>query len=282
MMTTSAAVLSALRARLATAGLDLFKPFNTRWYDAAVAEHIRLPVACGAHDGSGFDWTDSQGQELKDKEGSKEEGQLAVLIGNTRAIWSPFISALAQSPHPIPANPINTYVTRAVREAVASCVPSSLHPVLRFSYDLTPGRVLSFQRLAHESGLAYLHPACHLCVHPEYGPWISLRVVVVLDAPPLQGQHDKEAPMNPCSSAEETAMTEAKAVALAASERHDAEAWKLWLAMRDACTVGAQHRYTEPQVAYHYTHDLGIIESEMQRLRDDGQTEQVAGTSQLL
>lgn len=47
------------------------------------------------------------------------------------------------------------------------------------------GRVLSFQRLAHESGLAFLNPACHLCVHPVYGPWISLRAVVVLDAPGL-------------------------------------------------------------------------------------------------
>lgn len=31
--------------------------------------------------------------------------------------------------------------------------------------------------------------------------------------------------------------------------------WRPWLAVRDACPLGREHRYSEQQVAYHYTKD---------------------------
>jgi hypothetical protein len=36
-------------------------------------------------------------------------------------------------------------------------------------------------RAASASRLAYLDPTLHLCVHPQHGPWVALRGIVVLD-----------------------------------------------------------------------------------------------------
>jgi methylmalonic aciduria homocystinuria type C protein len=35
--------------------------------------------------------------------------------------------------------------------------------------------------------------------------------------------------------------------------------WRLWLAVRDACPLGAEHRYSEEQVRYHYTKDVDAL-----------------------
>lgn len=37
-------------------------------------------------------------------------------------------------------------------------------------------------------GLAHLDTASHLCLHPKYGPWFSLRAVLVFDGVAFQGE----------------------------------------------------------------------------------------------
>ena len=46
-----------------------------------------------------------------------------------------------------------------------------------------PPRRVAMQRLADLSALAPLSETTHLNVHPEYGPWIALRALVVFDGP---------------------------------------------------------------------------------------------------
>ncbi len=36
-------------------------------------------------------------------------------------------------------------------------------------------------------GLAHLDAASHLCLHPKYGPWFSLRALLVFDGVPFHG-----------------------------------------------------------------------------------------------
>jgi hypothetical protein len=31
------------------------------------------------------------------------------------------------------------------------------------------------------------------------------------------------------------------------------ERWRAWLEVRDACTAGREHRYSDEQIAYHYS-----------------------------
>jgi hypothetical protein len=37
-------------------------------------------------------------------------------------------------------------------------------------------------------GLAHLDAASHLCLHPKYGPWFSLRALLVFDGVPFHGE----------------------------------------------------------------------------------------------
>lgn len=37
------------------------------------------------------------------------------------------------------------------------------------------------QRAAAVAGLAYQDPVSHLCLHPKYGAWLSLRCLLVFD-----------------------------------------------------------------------------------------------------
>lgn len=51
---------------------------------------------------------------------------------------------------------------------------------------------MAFQRMAHHAGLAYLDDASHLSLHPRFGPWFSLRCVVIFDDVPYAGPRPAE------------------------------------------------------------------------------------------
>jgi methylmalonic aciduria homocystinuria type C protein len=108
---------------------------------------------------------------------------------------------------------------------------------------------VAIQRLADEAGLAWLSPS-HLCVHPTFGPWIALRAAIVIDvpAPPTTGA------MAPLCDCDAHCLPKLQA-ALEAGEATSADVtqhWQHWVAMRDACPVGREHRYSDEQIAYHY------------------------------
>jgi methylmalonic aciduria homocystinuria type C protein len=158
----------------------------------------------------------------------------AVLVGNTRALWPIFLAARAADPA-LAADP--DPIERYTEAAIARAFPGA--PVW-FSHRRYAGVFLPFQRLAVAAGLGALSPT-QLVIHPIYGPWFALRAVVVLDGdppprrPPLPAYH--------C-----TGTCEAKlAVALASTD------WRAWVAVREACTVGRAFRYSDDQLAYHYT-----------------------------
>ena len=43
------------------------------------------------------------------------------------------------------------------------------------------GGWIAAQTMATVSGLSYLEPTSHLCMHPTYGAWHSLQAVIILD-----------------------------------------------------------------------------------------------------
>lgn len=65
------------------------------------------------------------------------------------------------------------------------------------------GAYMPFQLIADMSGLAPKHATSSLCLHPKFGPWFSLRAMVMLPpteppvlsqpAPPLTPPADLEA-----------------------------------------------------------------------------------------
>lgn len=225
-----------IRDACARHGLDLARPLCVGWYNRLVEPAHRLPDF-------------------------GRPSSLAVVVGNTRALWPHLDEALRADDglagHP---DPVDQYCERVLGAAVAG-LPAPCHVHVRFAHE-PPPRV-AIQRLAHVAGLAYLTPS-HLSVHPVYGPWIALRAVVVVD---VDGPAEAAPLAAPCDCAAHCAPRLAVALAAAqaqagASTPGRAEIvrdWRAWLAVRDACPVGRAHRYSEQQIRYHYTNDRAAL-----------------------
>lgn len=210
--------LDTLVAPLEVAGLDLFATTRLGRYNDAVDGPFRLP--------------------------GRAEHTVAV-VGNTRVLWSHIDRFVMGSAMPV-EDPVDAYVEQVVRQAT-SALPEVTE--IRFSHE-APRRI-AIQRLAHLAGLAWLSPS-HLCVHPEFGPWMALRAAIVLDTRYIGTDRQ---PDQPCDCEANCLPMLESALALGEPANGDelAARWTAWLAVRDACPVGRGHRYSDEQIRYHYT-----------------------------
>lgn len=158
-----------------------------------------------------------------------------LLVGNTRALWPKF----REVAHTLGGNPLDTYTERVL----AREFPGARVWLGHRRYD---GAFVPLQRIAEASGLATFAPT-GLAIHPIYGPWFALRAVVALEGAPVV-----RAPIAPVCRCERACL-DALAAARAGSD------WRAWLAVRDACPIGREHRYSDEQIRYHYTKDLSSL-----------------------
>jgi hypothetical protein len=221
-------VVEQVRRECAAAGFDLVQPLQVGWYNSQVSGSLRL-------------------------EDYGSPAHLALVIGNTRALWEPFLQALRSDPALLStAHPLYTYTERCITRAASGLARPWC---LRWSHS-GGERLVAMQRLAHAAGLAYLSES-QLSVHAEYGPWIGLRAALSIDlpgpsGPPPQLPHPCAGCSGRCRPALERAIAAVTGtVDDAAVEQH----WQLWLACRDACPTGRQYRYTDEQILYHYKKD---------------------------
>ena len=179
---------------------------------------------------------------------------LVIVIGNSRAIW-PHITSFVRSLDPQPTDPVDAYVEALIGTATAGL--AELIDV-RYSHEPPPRRI-AIQQLADVAGLAWLSPS-HLCVHPVYGPWIALRAAIVLDVPaPAVLPARAAAPGCDCAHGCGPLLTAALASlpggpatgGPVTSDSVQAD-WRRWVAMRDGCPIGREHRYDDDQIEYHY------------------------------
>jgi len=224
-------ILATLESTLAPVGIDLHAPMRVGWYNRAEPAAIRLPEPAGP-------------------------GSLAVVIGNSVAMWRPFLDGVRDDPAlREDQHPLDRWVERRILTAVAGLPvqPSSIHWV-----NGTGSRSFSMQRAAAATGLVGMAP-CHLTIHRRVGLWFGLRAVLMF------GVEGPEEPLwsspFPCAGCEDQPCVPLLERALG-REVPGAEAppmngvrrrWEPWLAMRDACPHGREHRYGELQVGYHYS-----------------------------
>jgi methylmalonic aciduria homocystinuria type C protein len=179
---------------------------------------------------------------------------LGLVIGNSQAFWDPFTRALDANERLRGAeHPVDAYTeahVRALRERVE--LPSQAF----FAHQPAPR--IPIQRIARAAGLAELSPS-HMSVHPVFGPWLGLRAVVVFACAPLtpmlgaaEARHCPECSA-PCMGALERALDSGQRPELG---------WQRWLAVRDACPAGTEHRYGPNQIRYHYTKDRTALAPE--------------------
>ena len=238
---------AALRAALEAQGLDIVAPLNLRWYNEVAPATARVAPPA---DGAG-------------------EDALAVLVGNSRALWPAFTAAHDSDPAIGDAeHPVDTFVARAIRDAIADASNGACGRTARVfdAHDTSPGKLVAIQRAAHVAGVAHLDEKCHLAIHPRYGPWIALRALLVFDD--IRGPdetHRSPPPPNPLAT-DAKARARVDAAFAAALEGYadpsaSAERWQRWVAVRDAvfAETGKPHpeRYYEDQVRYHYNCQTG-------------------------
>lgn len=140
--------------------------------------------------------------------------------GNTSEIWQHLANGLRDGSFDAYNSPVHALTMRATESvqcaaelAAASIVPAAAtssppaaaaagqdtHPtedrcIVRYSFEVQPGRLVALQQLSHVSALARLHPVAHLNVHPEHGPWLALRSVIVLQDPAVAFSSDSTPP----------------------------------------------------------------------------------------
>lgn len=221
----------AVTERLLLQGFDLVRAFDIACYNELIADH----------------------ETLAPLPQFGRRGALALLVGNTKALWPHFLEAFHGDTDLVDcANPLDVWVERVLNACLKHIPEKS---VLRFSHDPGEGLV-SMLHLAQASGLAHVGPA-HLAIHPDHGTWIGLRGVIIVDAEPPHAQSGSVvAPCKgchaPCVEALDTALATAPASEIAAS-------WLAWVAVRDACPVGRTSRYSEAQLQYHHTKDRAAL-----------------------
>ncbi len=216
--------ITTLRNRAAELGFDLVQPFALGWYNDAVAPDYRWPGRADA---------------------------LGLLIGHTRALWTPFVAAWRADPAlQADVDPLDRYTATRLASLLQGL---RIEAELRQAYEPPPRRI-AIQRLAEVCGLAPVS-AVGLNIHPIYGPWIGLRGALLLDADAPSGATPRIA--DPCVDCVHTCMPAFERARRAPGELVDT--WRLWLAVRDACPIGREHRYSEEQIRYHYTKDRAVL-----------------------
>jgi cyanocobalamin reductase (cyanide-eliminating) / alkylcobalamin dealkylase len=206
-------ILDQLRNGCAAGGFDLVASFDVADFNRGSAPHERLPDHGRGH-------------------------ALGVVVGNTQRLWPLFLAACRRDPTAAGrADPLDEY-TVAVVTGAAQAIGRPFMALWAHTMDPRP---IPIQRVAEVAGLARIAP-CHLSVHPQFGPWLALRAVLVLDAEAVPSR-----PLpHPCTGCPQPCM-EALARALGSTD------WHRWLEVRDACPLGRSGRYSEEQIAYHYS-----------------------------
>ncbi|MDP6942891.1 MAG: hypothetical protein QF464_01980 [Myxococcota bacterium] len=228
-MTTLPLCCEDAAAQLDDAGLDLVTFFDATAYNRAIAGH---PF-------------------LRPLETFGRDHVLALLVGNTRALWPALRRAIQSDPTAPTRDPVDNYVARNINACVENCQIST-HVYL--SHEEGP-RLVSMLHAAEVSGMAQVGPA-HLALHPRHGLWFALRAVVVFDWP-WEGSITPSVDL--CSSCEAPCV-DALNTAIAKQgdtpyRPGDGPTWRNWVQIREVCPVGQDGRYSEAQIRYHYTLD---------------------------
>jgi hypothetical protein len=153
-----------------------------------------------------------------------------VVASGGRALWD----AVARAPEfAAVADPLDAY-TRRVTEAAAAAFEPPARAL--FAFERRGGAYADFVELGRLAGLG-VPSRLRLLIHPLYGPWMSLRAIVLTRA---QWQIGAAAPLvfDPCRDC--PAPCEAAGLDPPARRR--------------ACVIGPEHGYSEAALAHHTRH----------------------------
>lgn len=223
-----------IAALLSKRGIDILAPVSVTKYNATVATEYKIELPAGTTD-----------VEM-------------LVLGNTHVLWEPFIASLVQDAMQSPggfdswslsAAPLDDYVATVVNEVFGSDAD------VRFSQDMEPGRRFCARTAAVEAGLGAVDPDTQLLVHTTFGPWISIRAVVLVELVAGRGAIELRSGKGKSRGA-------LAAIAGAPGDALGSSSWKSLVAARDSVGVTeGKHpfRHSDEQIEYHYTWNPSVL-----------------------
>lgn len=219
---------AATRSLLSDAGLNLFGVLSIERYDAFVPAAWRSTAELPA-------------------------ARSAVLLG---AAGRALFRAFGRSPESgLARDPLDHYTRRVVESAAAPLAGRAL-----FAFERRGERYADFVALGREAGLG-ARSRLGLLLHPECGPWMSLRAILLLPlALPATPALDDFEPCRgcpaPCSEACPGAALSAEGfdVGRCAATRRRVPGCALKCDARRSCVLGRGDRYEDIAEAHHMRH----------------------------
>jgi epoxyqueuosine reductase QueG len=154
-----------------------------------------------------------------------------------------------------PGDPLDAYTRRVVGAAAERLRPSCA----LFAFEQREGRFADFVALAAAAGLG-APSRLGLLLHPVYGPWMSIRAVLLTarplpPSPPLRDFDPCAGCPAPCADAcHGSAIGPRFDVRACARTRRREPACALRCDARRACPVGREHAYAPEAEAHHMRH----------------------------
>uniref|UniRef100_K3WWW8 Asparagine synthetase domain-containing protein n=1 Tax=Globisporangium ultimum (strain ATCC 200006 / CBS 805.95 / DAOM BR144) TaxID=431595 RepID=K3WWW8_GLOUD len=266
-MALSKRLVARLKAALAPKGFDVVIPLTLESYNRFLDVHS----GSAASDLSRFKLPAPSNAAVP------LQSHLLVLVGNSRAIWTPFLEFVREEMEQagdggtsIQANPIDRYVEKSIQDTIEelSGDDSLLAPEkVYWVADTDPKKMILAQKMALAAHAVSHCPPSQLCLHPVFGPWLAFRCALLFAVEGLDNEYEptseQQAPT--CSHDgkmhEEiaTMMERAFAQARANGQSISPDAWKAWVLPRITMAPNHPMTYSSEQILYHYTKDLAFL-----------------------
>lgn len=125
---------------------------------------------------------------------------------------------------------------------------------------------LNFMQLAEMAGWGTISPVLGILLHPDYGPWVSIRAAVLIeDAPFGAVEAEEQLPFQPCLRCDQPCVRAcpvgvydglgAARLEVCAQHRHEGHCGSGCDARR-ACPVGVVHRYGVDEEGFRHAYSL--------------------------
>jgi len=191
------------------------------------------------------------------------DARAAVVIGaGGRALWRAFRRAPESS---LAVDPLDAWLVRLTQESVAALAARGVAARAVHPFETRAGVFADFVALGAAAGLG-VPSRLGLLVHPSYGPWLSLRALLLVDAclaptPALADFAPCDGCAAPCASAcHGDALAGARFdVAACGAARRREPACLARCDARRSCVVGREHAYDAQAEAHHMRAALPLV-----------------------
>jgi epoxyqueuosine reductase QueG len=237
----SSPLLVQLQERAAAAGLNLCGLVDARRFDAC-----QCP-----------DWRASR--LLPDV------GTIVVLGSGGSAFWQRMVASQGEplAPHPR-YHPVQDYAMAQVRELAAML---QQHGTATAVVQPEAKATLNFVQLGEAVGFGTVSPVIHILIHPQFGPWVSLRAALLCAGLPFGPVADASIARTwqPCCNCSKPCVAGCPTNVHDGSGNsdfhrcavhRDAGNCDSGCSVRRACPVGAEYRYGPKEEAHRHAYSL--------------------------